>query len=186
MFLFIIYFLERDIVYNMEEWDIYDKNFNKTGRTCIRGEYKLKENEYHLVVHIWLFTEKGEILLTQRAPNKPISPLKWECNGGSVLKGESAIEGAIRELNEEIGIKLNEKDLRVLKTKRRDEYFNDFLFVYYSIVPKDIINKIIFKDGEVIDKKWVTLEEFNKMVNNDEMVKNICYIQKDYYQIFTE
>ena len=168
----------------MEEWDIYDKDFNKTGRTCIRGEYELKENEYHLVVHIWLFTKDGKILLTQRAPHKQISPLEWECNGGSVLKGETAIEGAVRELKEEIGIELKEDSLKILGSKRRDEYFNDFLFVYYAIVPEEVINQITFQDGEVIDKKWVTLEEFNQMADHNETVKNICYIQKDYDKVF--
>lgn len=39
----------------MEEiWDIYDENRNLTGKTIKRAEYinKIKENEYHLVVHI--------------------------------------------------------------------------------------------------------------------------------------
>lgn len=46
-----------------EQWDIYDKNLNKTGKVCIRDEYKLKENEYHLVVHIWIISKEGKLLL---------------------------------------------------------------------------------------------------------------------------
>lgn len=60
-----------------EKWDIYDKYMKKTGKTCIRGEYELKENEYHLVVHIWIITKQGKILLTQRSERKQIDPLKW-------------------------------------------------------------------------------------------------------------
>ncbi len=164
----------------MEEWDIYDRDLNKIGKTCIRGKYKLNENEYHLVVHIWLFTEDGRILLTQRSANKETAPLKWECNGGSVLKGETPIDGAIRELKEEIGIELKRNQLNVLKKERRDEDFQDFLFAYYAIVPEEIIDKIKFTDGEAVDKKWVTLEEFNKMYDNNETVKNIYYIQEEY------
>lgn len=167
----------------MEEWDIYDRDLNKTGKTCIRGKYQLKDNEYHLVVHIWLFTEEGKILLTQRAGTKETAPLKWECNGGSVIKGETTIQGAIRELKEEIGIELKENDLKLFKKQRRDHY-NDIFFAYYAIVPEEIIKKIKFTDGEAVDKKWAKLEEFNEMFDKDETVKNIYYIKKEYYKIF--
>ena len=94
-----------------EKWDIYDKYMKKTGKTCIRGEYKLKEDEYHLVVHIWIITKQGKILLTQRSERKQIDPLKWECTGGSVLKDEEPIDAALRETEEEIGIKLKKEEL---------------------------------------------------------------------------
>ncbi len=35
----------------------------------------------------------------------------WECVGGSVVKGEDSMQGAIREAKEEVGVELNpEKD----------------------------------------------------------------------------
>lgn len=165
----------------MEEWDIYDRNCEKIGKTCIRGKYQLQENEYHLVVHIWLFTQDGKILLTQRAPNKETAPLKWECIGGSIVKGENPIDGAIRELKEEIGIELKENDLHLFRQERR-EHYNDFFFAYYTIVPEEIINKIQFADGEVIDKKWVTIDEFINMLKK-ETVQNIYYIKEEYCKL---
>ena len=153
----------------MEEmWDIYNKDMKKTGKTCIRGEYKLKENEYHLVVHIWIITKQGKILLTQRAETKQKDPLKWECTGGSVLKDEEPIDAALRETAEEIGIKL--------KKERRDKNFQDFLFAYYVIKDEGIINKIKFTDGEVKDKKWVSKKEFEEMYNKGEALSNLKYI----------
>ena len=53
----------------MEQWDIYDKNFAKTGKTICRGE-KLQDDEYHLVVNAWIVNKKGEFLITQRNANK--------------------------------------------------------------------------------------------------------------------
>ena len=143
----------------MEKWDIYNPKLEKTGKSCIRGQYKLKENEYHLVVHIWLLTKEGKILLTQRTETKEKDPLKWECTGGSVLKGEIPIEGAIRELKEEIGIELWKEKLHLFRQERR-EHFHDFFFAYYAVVEEEILHQIHFQDGEVIAKKWVTKEEF--------------------------
>lgn len=166
----------------MEEWDIYNKDLEKSGKTCIRGKYKLKENEYHLVVHIWLFTQDGKILLTQRSAQKETDPLKWECSGGSVLKGESPIEGALRELKEEIGINLLKENLHLFRQERRD-YFNDFFFAYYAIVQEEIIEKIQFTDGEAIDKKWVTKEEFEELYDKGEIVNNLYYIKEEFTKL---
>ena len=47
----------------------------------------------------------GSFLLTQRDPQKPAFPGCWELSaGGSVLAGETALSGAMRELREETGI----------------------------------------------------------------------------------
>lgn len=166
----------------MEEWDIYNKDLEKTGKKCIRGQYNFKENEYHLVVHTWYLTKDGKILLTQRAANKETDPLKWEGAGGSVIKGETPIEGAKRETMEEIGLDIPKEEFHLFRKERRD-HFNDFFFAYYSIVEESIINEIRFLDNEAIDKKWVTIEEFNKLFDEGEIIKNLYYMKEEYERI---
>ena len=87
----------------MELWDLYTKYRQKTGKEHIRGE-KIPDGCYHLVVHVWIRNSKGEYLISQRSATRPTFPLMWECVGGSVLKGESSIEGAVREIKEEVGL----------------------------------------------------------------------------------
>ena len=89
----------------MEFWDLYTEDRKLTGIEHIRGE-KLPENMYHLVVHVWIKNSKGEYLISQRSASRLTFPLMWECVGGSVLKGESSIDGAIREAKEEVGVEL--------------------------------------------------------------------------------
>ena len=167
----------------MEEWDIYNKELEKTGKTCVRGQYKLKENEYHLVVHVWFLTKDGKILLTQRSKNKETHPLKWECTGGSVVKEETPIEGAKRETLEEIGLNIPKENFILFKQQRREKNFNDFCFSYYVIVEESIISEIKFLDNEVIEKKWVMIEEFNKMFDEGEIIKTLYYFKDEYYNI---
>ena len=90
-----------------EFWDIYDAKKNKTGKVAERGVYKFKKGEYHIVVTGIIINSKGEILITKRAEHKRHGGL-WECNGGSILKGETSIQGMIRELKEEIGVTAKE------------------------------------------------------------------------------
>ena len=55
-------------------------------------------------MHVWIRNSKGEYLISQRSANRPTFPLMWECVGGSVVKGEDSMQGAIREAKEEVGI----------------------------------------------------------------------------------
>ncbi len=87
----------------MELWDILDEDGNATGRTIMRGN-ELKEDEYHLVVHIWIINNKGEILIQKRSEHLEFAPGVWATTGGSAIKGEDSITAACRETKEELGI----------------------------------------------------------------------------------
>ena len=84
----------------MELWDVYDENRKLTGKKHERG-VPLGPGEYHIIADVWTVNQRSEILLTRRHPDKPYG-LLWECTGGSVLTGENSVEGALRELSEEV------------------------------------------------------------------------------------
>lgn len=46
----------------------------------------------------------------------------WECVGGSVVKGEDSLQGAIREAKEEVGVDLMPENGQVLFTKIRKNH----------------------------------------------------------------
>lgn len=57
---------------------------------------------YHLVVHVCVFNQKGEMLIQQRQPFKQGWPNLWDVTmGGSALAGETSQQAAMRELKEE-------------------------------------------------------------------------------------
>ena len=43
----------------------------------------------------------------------------WECSGGSILAGETSLEGIIRELKEELGIKFSKKRSYIFKGDKK-------------------------------------------------------------------
>lgn len=95
-----------EYVPDAEIWDLYDENRELLGKDHVRGE-QLPIDGYHLVVHVWIRNSKGEYLISQRSANRPTFPLMWECVGGSVVKGEDSLLGAIREAKEEVGVDLS-------------------------------------------------------------------------------
>lgn len=164
----------------MEKWDLYTKYREKTGKEHIRGE-EIPEGFYHLVVHVWIRNSKGEYLISQRAASRPTYPLMWECVGGSVIKGETSIEGAIREVKEEVGLDLEQKDGRLLFTKIRGSNYK-----YERKKYDDIMDVWLFEyDGElqleaattdeVADCKWMTVPEIRKMYEEKKLVQTLDY-----------
>ena len=162
----------------LEMWDIYDINRKKTGRLAERDVYEFKEGEFHIVVQAIIMNSKNELLISKRAANKRFS-LMWEFNGGSVLAGETSLEGIIREVKEELGIEF---------TKKEAIFFKEILG--YKISPnlkdmwlfrKDIdIKDITFPDKETIEAKWVNIDEFMKMFENKEIVPVIDFGIEEY------
>ena len=100
----------------MEVWDLYNERRELVGRDHIRGE-EIPQGCYHLVVHAWIRNPKGEYLMAQRSADRRDFPLMWECVGGSVLKGEDSLAGAIREVQEEVG-----REIGALCGARRGEW----------------------------------------------------------------
>lgn len=116
-----------------EIWDLYDKNRNLTGRDHIRGEI-IPDGCYHLVVHVWIKSPDGRFLVSQRAADRKSYPLMWETTGGSVIKGETSLEGALRETKEELGIDLDPSRGRLVFSEVRGyvngERYADILDVW--------------------------------------------------------
>lgn len=161
-----------------EYWDIYDENRKKTGKIVERGVYEFEPGEYHIVVTGIILNSKNEILITKRAEHKKFG-LMWECNGGSVLAGETSLQGVIRELKEEVGLEFKKREAIFLKEVKGGKKYPDFkdLWLFRRDVKKE---EITFPDGEATDYKWVTIDEFMKMYNNKEIVPTVDFGVEEY------
>lgn len=150
----------------MELWDIYDKNRILTGRTIERGN-KLKQDDFHLVVHVCIFNSKNEMLIQQRQPWKEGWPNMWDITvGGSALAGESSIEAAERETSEEIGYKINLSNERPFFTINFETGFDD-----YYLVEKEIdIESLILQYEEVKAVKWASREEVLQLIKEGKFI----------------
>ena len=166
----------------MELWDIYDINRIKTGRIIDRhSDEQLNNGEYHLVVEAIIINSKREILLSKRSETKNKYPLFWECAGGSVISGETSLEAILRELKEELGLEFKIDEAKFYKTIR-DDNAKDFKDIWLFI--KDIEQtNLRYNDGEVIDAKWVTIEELEEMKIKKEIVPTLDFTKNDYYKL---
>lgn len=150
----------------MELWDVYDIDRIKTNRTMLRGEPFDKGN-YHLVVNICIFNSDGDMLIQQRQPFKSGWPNMWDVTvGGSATKGDTSQSAAERELLEEIGLRLNLKNIRPNITMNFNNGFDD---IY--LIEKDVdINELSLQYEEVQRVKWASKEEIFSMIESGEFI----------------
>ena len=163
----------------MEKWDLYTRYREKTGEEYIRQpECMIPQGRYHLVVHVWIKNTEGKYLISQRSANRPTYPLKWECVGGSVIAGETSIEGALRETFEEVGVQLDLSKGKVLFSKIRNDYdgkkFRDIVDVWLFEYDGEVDLSKASTD-EVADVKWMTGQEIKKLYDNGDFVETLDY-----------
>jgi ADP-ribose pyrophosphatase YjhB (NUDIX family) len=72
-------------------------------------------------VSVRITEPKGNILWVRRSPSAPKRAGQYEYPGGHVEPGERAREAALREVREEVGLKIPEYELRVLKRVPQDK-----------------------------------------------------------------
>lgn len=78
-----------------------------------------------------IFEQQGQILLQLRSKCRQFYPDCYALPAGRVERAESIIEAAIREADEELGVKLLAKDLQVLHCCYQRRSANDFSLVFY-------------------------------------------------------
>ena len=155
------------------EWnDIYDENRRRTGRVHRRGT-RWHTGEYGLVVCVWVYDGKGNILLTRRAPGKSFSGT-WENSGGAAKAGEGSRQAITRELFEETGIKAHPDEFEFIGTDKDRNAFYDF----YCLRRELPIDRIVLQPGETDGAQWATYEQIHRMIRE----KQICRIIARQYQ----
>ena len=162
----------------MEVWDLYNEKRELVGRDHIRGE-EIPEGCYHLVVHAWIRNSKGEFLISQRSADRKSFPLMWECVGGSVTKGEDSLTGALREIEEEVGLILPAEKGKLIKTEVRKYVdrvrFADILDVWLFDYEGEVdLSKATTE--EVAQTKWMSLDEMREYLDAGKFVHTLTYI----------
>ena len=159
----------------MEKWDILNANGDFIGKTTLRGKCNLKAGEYHLVVHIWVVSSQGEILIQQRSQNKKLMPGEWAATGGAAISGEDSYTAANRELYEELGIPSNKQTLKKLTRIKRRNSLIDVWCINYDIDS----SKLRLQEDEVAAARWVSREELERMIDSGDYHN----YGKDYFDI---
>ncbi len=150
----------------MELVDLLNNRKELTGETCERNA--VPDGKYRLSIHIWIINDKNEILIQQRSANRKKFPNMWTNTGGACVAGETSIETVFRELKEELDITPNIDNLELIASYKREKDYVDVWVLRQNVN----ITDLKFNDNEVQDAKWVTVEDWKKLLIEEQAVKS--------------
>jgi isopentenyl-diphosphate delta-isomerase type 1 len=85
----------------------------------------------HRAVHVLVFNSRGEIFLQKRSMKKDRQPGVWDSScSGHVDSGENYDETAVRELGEELGLKMAAPLQKLFKIDACAETDAEFVWIY--------------------------------------------------------
>lgn len=167
--------------------DILTESGAPTGKIALKDEAH-RNGWYHNTIHLWLYTAKGEILLQQRSHKKSIYPLLWDVSAaGHVDAGESLINAAIRETQEELGLHLLPENLTKIGIhKHCKNYANgeikDYEFHHVFIAELPVNIEELTPDLEEVEAiKLVTFSEVVNLLKNSLTNNHFVADNNDYY-----
>lgn len=144
----------------MDLQDVYNNKKQLTGIKKYRNQFN--NDEYSMSVFIWIINDEGKLLVQLRVSNDDNKPSTWGVTGGAVNAGENSLIACIRELKEELGLEVDEKDLIFVSSERRKRKF----FEYYMLNSNINIEQLQLQTEEVEKVEWISLDEYEKNISD--------------------
>ena len=154
----------------MEYLDIVDEYGRPTGEIISRDTAH-RDGILHRTAHVWVVREtegKPQILLQKRSMEKESFPGLYDTSSaGHIPAGTEPLESALRELQEELGIRAGKDDLSYAGIFRiqYEKVFHGKLFrdnevtwVYVYRKPVEI-SALVLQQSEVDEVRWFDLNE---------------------------
>jgi len=112
-----------------EIFDVVNERDEVIGQNTRREVHRL--GLLHRAVHVLVFNARGEIFLQKRSMKKDRHPGVWDSSvSGHVDSGEDYDATAVREVREEIGLRLTEVPTRLFKINACAETDAEFVWIY--------------------------------------------------------
>ena len=167
--------------------DILTSEGEASGTIALKSEAHQK-GWFHATVHIWLFTADAKVLLQKRGRSKKVFPGLWDISvAGHVAAGESILEGALREVQEEIGLQLYTDDLRLIDVRKNINQFSngitdcEFQHVFLAEYKTDI-KALKIQTEEVDAVRLFTFDELETCLRKQHPIFSIVPADMNYYR----
>ena len=144
-----------------EIFDIVDENDQIIGQAT-RDQVHGNPGLMHRVVHILVFNSQNELYLQKRGIHKDVQPGKWDTSvGGHVDKGESYIDAAVREMEEELGI-IGANLTYLYKYRLRNDYESEYVSSYHCLWD----GAITTNNDEIEEGRFWRLDEIDEKMDS--------------------
>ena len=151
----------------MELVELYDED-NKECIGVAEREQVHENSLWHREVMVMVINEKNEVLLQRRSLNKKHGAGNLSVVAGHIDPGEKEIVAALRELKEEVGLDICEKNIKFTGVYK-DEREGNRCYCYTYLVRTDKkIEELEMQKEEVSELLYVSMEELEERMRNKE------------------
>lgn len=158
--------------------DQVDEKDNVIGE-CLKSECH-KKGLWHRGAAVFVFNKKGELLIQKRSPNVRRPNLLSSSAAGHLGKGDTYLEGAKRELFEELGISVPLKFIG--KTILYEDYPDGSIDrEHYSLYICKYDGEINTQKEEVTSTKFYTIDKIKQMIRENKDQFTPGFIQEFQY-----
>lgn len=169
----------------MELLDILDQYGKPTGEILPKREAH-RHGHFHASTHLWLYTKSGKVVLQLRAAIKPNFPNRWDVSvAGHISSGETALQTAVREAQEELGITVQAAQLQQIGHFRIDyrhaeDYWDrEFITIFACEIP-DAPLHVTLQEEEVADVTMIPLAQVQKELADAQLAKKYVPFNEAY------
>lgn len=164
----------------MEKLQIVDpKTGEPTGAHMLRAE-AIASGAWCRSTNVFILNAKGEVLCHRRSPLKERHPGAWSTHlGGHVTEGESFLMNAVKELEEESGIRLAPEALLPWRTTRLERarlWVREFVAV---VDPARIT--LVPQPGEVEEFRWLSPAEIVRLAKSGAWLAGTHDFRTEYF-----
>ena len=144
-----------------EIFDVVDENDIIIGEALSSQCHK--KGLWHRAVTIFLFNKNGEILVQKRSPNIARPDKLCASASGHILRGESYINGANRELKEELGI---DAELRLYSKHLMKLFYPDGTVdrEHYMIFVCNYDGDFALQEEEIVSLDFFSVDKIKDML----------------------
>ncbi len=127
----------------------------------------------HPVVHLHVYDREKGLLLQKRSIHKKIQPGRWDTAvGGHVSYGETMVDALGREVEEEIGLKVSQSDVALMRQYLFESNVErELVYCYFVEMPANVELKISEPD-DIDELLFWPLDSIVANLNNDVFTPN--------------
>lgn len=150
--------------------DVYDSHNRPTGEHISIGT-AIHDGTYHHGVSIVVVNTTGHVIVQKRSETMYMNPGQLDIScGGFVDHGETPEQSAVRELYEELGIRIHQQQLQLtriyhkrVRIKHKNIYNRAFIYCYVVIVPAEG-TQLKIQQSEVAWARFIPLTDARRLI----------------------
>ena len=161
----------------VELLDVCHEDGSPAGYVASR-DYVHWKGLWHTTVHIWVVEKDEEgspsLLLQLRSADRRLYPSCWDISSaGHIPAGEDALHGAVREVGEELGLRIRPEDLAYIGTMKMtydddyDEGYHDREYCRLYLLRREVdVSSMNLQEAEVEQVMTMRYDDIVKAVGD--------------------